>query len=781
MTQSEMYVVKRDGQHEPVFFDKITKRLQTLIREFKLTHTDAVLVTQHVIGGLYAGVRTSEIDNLAVETCMSFTTRHPQYGTLASVLAISNHHKLTSESFVDTMLSIDIICPTLKQLMSKHKDRLDSMIVHDRDYQYDYFGFKTMQRSYLLKKDDVIVERPQYVLMRVACELYLRDEDFDSLQHTYDTISTLKYTHATPTLFNSCVESNQLASCFLMCIKDDSIDGIFDTVKTCALISKHAGGIGLAIHEVRSAGSRIRGTNGYSNGIVPMLKTFEATARYVDQGGGKRKGSIAIYLEPWHPDIYEFLEMRKNNGKEELRARDLFYALWIPDLFMKRVIEDGVWSLFDPSTVQYSLSNLYGDEFEQAYITYENAKLYNRQVSARDLFRAILVSQIETGTPFMLYKDQCNRCSNQNNLGVLKSSNLCTEILEYTDSNTIAVCNLASINLSSMVKQEQYPHGHVETVFDYDELGRVVRTVVYNLNRVIDTSYHSISESKDSNTRNRPIGIGVQGLADVFFKMGYPFTSEQAQQMNHTIFEYIYYHALSASHELALRDGAYTTFSSSMLAKGKFHFEIFGRPESPMRFPLSLDWETLRGKVIRDGVRNSLLVALMPTASTSQILGNYESFEPMGSNIMVRSVLAGEFVMVNKYLVSYLESLGMWNESTKNQIVQHDGSVQSLTIPDHTKELFKTVWELPQRVLVDMAIDRGFFVDQSQSFNVYMKDPSMSKLFSLHKYSWERGAKTGCYYLRTRAATDAVKFSITSSEPVGMCRLNDPSCQSCSS
>ena len=752
--------------------------------EFNLTKVDPAWVTQQVVGGLYAGVHTSEVDQLAVETCVSLTTVHPEYGRLASVLSISNHHKMTSDSFVDVMLAVDILKPELRERMVQYRDRLDAMIDYTRDYQYDYFGFKTLLRSYLLKSTSgETLERPQHMLMRVACELYLEDEMFDELQNTYESLSTLQYTHATPTLFNSCMQHNQLASCFLLAMQDDSIEGIYDTLKTCALISKHAGGIGLAIHDIRATGSSIRGTNGKSNGIVPMLKTFEATARYVDQGGGKRKGSIAIYIEPWHADIYEFLDLRKNSGKEELRARDLFYALWIPDLFMTRVVDDGVWSLFDPAAVQYSLSNLYGTEFENAYVSYEQAELYVRQVRARDLFKSILVSQIETGTPFMLYKDQCNRCSNQNNLGVLKSSNLCTEILEYTDSNTIAVCNLASINLPSMVRTEQYPHGHTEVVFDYEQLGNVVRRMVYNLNRVIDTSYHSIQESKDSNTRHRPIGIGVQGLADVFFKMSYPFTSDDAKQLNHTIFEHIYYHALSASHELAVRDGVYSSFSTSMLAKGIFHFEIFGK--QTMRYPLTLDWESLRSKILQDGVRNSLLVALMPTASTSQILGNYESFEPITSNIMVRSVLAGEFTLVNPYLVRELESRNMWNEYIKNHIVEHD-SVQSLDLPVHVKELFKTVWEIPQKELVDMSIDRGFFVDQSQSFNVYMKEPVMSKLFSLHKHAWEHGAKTGCYYLRTKSAADAVKFTVGSSSmrvvapQYAVCDPNNQSCESCS-
>lgn len=1079
-----MYVSKRNGTTEPMAFDKITRRVNKLVEEFSVDHVDTIRITQNVVSGLYPGVSTSEIDSLAAETCVSLITVHPNYGRVGALIAMSNHHKMTNPSFVETMESIKCIDPTLLSLMRKYKDTLDAMVLHVNDYQYDYFGFRTLYRSYLLKKNGVPIERPQYVLMRVACALHLPAEDMDALRETYEALSSLQYTHATPTLFNSCTSKGQLASCFLMCTHEDSIEGIFDTVKDCALISKHAGGIGLSIHSIRSKGSPIHGTNGTSNGIVPMIKVFESTARYVDQcftpstriftsqgivqiqhlvagehkvltnsgsfqvveqvrsypcdartyaittqhciepvvmtalhpvlavrypkedpnlllgaldarlvdveylddlqvgdwlatpiptptvldieafaledasvyglmcacangtqlkgsigslyrireylmnrgievvvdvegetgtletkgvstegilpftfeevlqgipnrfmtlplskvraltngfftrptyttyipdllysiaylylrqgklltverttfestrgevvkyvahearpqfiqyrnyllsrivsvndeeytgtvydlnistehnytcaslglaknGGGKRKGSFAMYIEPWHADIMDFLRLKRNQGKEELRARDLFYALWVPDLFMKRVEENGTWSLFDPASIPVDLSSLWGKAFEEAYEALEREGKFETQLPARDVFQVMIESQVETGTPYVLFKDRCNACSNHANLGTIKSSNLCCEILEYTDPDTIAVCNLASVNLSQCV---------VGNAFDYDRLRRVVDLVVRNMNKVIDNTYYILDSTHKSNMSTRPMGVGVQGLADVFMKLRIPYT--EARDLNRRIFEVMYHQALYTSCELAREQGAYPAFEGSPLSKGKFHFELYGYGSAgakPNTGTLTCDWEDLRKRITEYGVRNSLLIALMPTATTAQIIGNFESFEPISSNLFTRSVLAGQYVVLNKYLVDDLMRLGIWNEDTKNSIVQNSGSVQHLDIPD--KEIYKTVWEIPQRALMEMSADRGAFVDQSQSHNVYFENP-IQKLYSYLLGAWKAGLKTGMYYLRTRAAADAVKFTIQPSRkstqsppPPQAC---DISCMSCS-
>jgi ribonucleoside-diphosphate reductase alpha subunit len=774
-----MFVVKRNGEHEPVFFDKITRRLQILAKRFNLDKVDTPRVTMQVMSGLHNGIKTSDIDQLTAETCVSMQTEHPQYEQLGSALAISNHHKMTSESFSKTIQTIPSMNTDILRAIEKYADELDSMIQHDRDYQYGYFGFKTLLRSYLLRVDGKVVERPQYMLMRVACELHLLDDHdpLSNIQETYDALSRLLYTHATPTLFNSCMTRNQLASCFLLSMKEDSIDGIFDTLGRCAGISKSAGGIGLAIHNVRAKDSPIYGTNGISNGIVPMLKVFESTARYVDQGGSKRKGSFACYLEPWHADILDFLELRKNNGKEELRARDLFYGLWIPDLFMRRVKEGGVWSLFSPPDVGYVLSDCYGSAFDETYTRFESEHKYVKQLPARDLFKAIITAQIETGLPYMLYKDQCNRCSNQNNLGTIKSSNLCCEIIEYTDGDTTAVCNLASINLSKFVKDDG--------TFDFDGLRSITRLATRNLNRVIDRNYYPDETCTKSNRRDRPIGIGVQGLADVFIKLNLSFTDPRSKHLNKRIFEHMYYASLMESNALARKDGVYHSYQGSMLQQGKLHMDVFN-PSITDHLDSNLDWKTLRQDISTYGVRNSLLVALMPTASTAQIMGNYESFEPIPSNLFVRSVLAGEFIVINKYLVADLEKIGMWNKDVKDSIVSNNGSIQHLNIDPKLKEKYKTIWEIKQKDLVDMAIDRSPFVDQSQSFNVHFANPEFNKIYSYHLYAWSQGMKTGSYYVRTQAAVDPVKFTIQATDkttllpPTSSATLSTPPIMKCS-
>ncbi len=751
-----MQVVKRDGKTESVKFDKITARVQKLCYGLSSEHVSPLMVAQKVIEGVYDGVTTTELDNLAAETAASLTTRHPDYALLASRIAISSLHKNTKKSFSETMRDLynyidpktgkqaGLLAEDVMAIMDKHADLLDSTIIYDRDFGYDYFGFKTLEKSYLLKLHGKVVERPQHMLMRVAVGIH--KEDIDSVIETYNYMSERWFTHATPTLFNAGTPKPQLSSCFLLSMQSDSIEGIYNTLKQTAQISQSAGGIGLSIHNVRATGSYIRGTNGTSNGIVPMLRVFNDTARYVDQGGGKRKGSFAIYLEPWHADIFEFLDLKKNHGKDEMRARDLFLALWVPDLFMKRVKEEGEWSLFCPNEAP-GLADTYGAEFEMLYTKYESEGRARKTVPARELWTAVLESQIETGTPYMLYKDACNEKSNQKNLGTIKSSNLCTEIVEYTSKDEVAVCNLASIALPRFVINGQ---------FDHQKLFEVTYVITKNLNKIIDVNYYPIPEARNSNMRHRPIGIGIQGLADAFILMRYPFESEEAKQMNIDIFETIYYASMTASKDLAKQHGPYESFKGSPLSKGIFQFDMWNvKPSSRW------EWDVLREEVMKHGARNSLLLAPMPTASTSQILGNNECFEPYTTNIYNRRVLSGEFTVVNKHLLIDLVKRNLWNNDLKNKIIASGGSVQTIAeIPEDLKELYKTVWEIKQRSIIDMAADRGAFICQSQSLNLFIAEPNFAKLTSMHFYAWEKGLKTGMYYLRTKPATNAIKFTV---------------------
>lgn len=768
-----MYIIKRNGKKESVKFDKISARIQKL--SYKLSsEVDIDQIAQKVIEGLYDGVTTNEIDNLSAETAASMTIRHPDYTLLASRITISNLHKNTIKSFSETMKKLRFyknnitgkMMPLLSEeiwnIIEKNAELLDSSIIYDRDFSLEYFGFKTLERAYLLRIDNRVVERPQHLYMRVAVGIH--KEDIESAIKTYHLLSERWFTHATPTLFNAGMPKPQMASCFLMTMREDSIDGIYETLQQTAKISQSAGGIGLAIHDIRSSGSYIAGTNGFSNGIVPMLRVFNDTARYVDQGGGKRKGSFAVYLEPWHADIFEFLDLRKNHGKEELRARDLFYALWIPDLFMKRVESNGEWSLFCPNEAP-GLSDCWGEEFEKLYFRYEEEGRHKKKVKAQELWNAILESQIETGTPYMLYKDACNAKSNQQNLGVIKSSNLCTEIIEYTSPGEIAVCNLASIALPRFVN---------DGIFDFNKLYEVTYQATINLNRIIDNNYYPVEEAKISNLRHRPIGLGVQGLADAFILLRFPFESEEAKQLNKDIFETIYFAAMTASKDLAKKEGAYETFAGSPLSQGKFQFDLWGVKPSK-RYP----WDTLRMSIQQHGVRNSLLVAPMPTASTSQILGNNECFEPYTSNIYTRRTLSGEFIIVNKYLLKDLCDLGLWNNAMKNRLIAANGSVQNIEeIPQNIKELYKTVWEIKQKTLIDMAADRAPFICQSQSLNIFMETPNFSKLTSMHFYGWKKGLKTGMYYLRSQAATQAVQFTVEN-EQKKTCSVDNFHCDSC--
>ncbi len=755
-----MHVVKRDGHREEVKFDKITARIQKLCYGLSPL-VDPVAVAMRVIEGLYDGVTTSELDNLAAEVSASMTVRHPDYAQLAARVAVSNLHKNTTKSFSETMRALytyvnaktgkaaPMIADDVMEIIEQHAERLDSAAIYDRDFNYDYFGFKTLERSYLLKIDGKVVERPQHMLMRVAVGIH--KENIASALHTYDLLSERWFTHATPTLFNAGTPKPQLSSCFLLALQDDSIDGIYDTLKQTAKISQSAGGIGLSIHNLRATGSYIKGTNGTSNGIVPMLRVFNDTARYVDQGGGKRKGSFAIYLEPWHADIFDFLELKKNHGKEELRARDLFYALWIPDLFMKRVEQNGEWSLFCPNEAP-GLHECWGEEFENLYLRYEKEERARKTIKAQDLWFAILESQIETGTPYMLYKDACNSKSNQQNLGTIKSSNLCTEIVEYTSADEVAVCNLASIALPRFVKPD--------LTFDHQRLFEITQTITRNLNRIIDINYYPVPEARNSNFRHRPIGIGIQGLADVFITMRYAFESEEAAALNREIFETIYFGAMTASMELAKEHGTYETYAGSPVSKGVFQYDMWGVQPGPR-----WDWTGLKAQVAQHGVRNSLLLAPMPTASTSQILGNNECFEPYTSNLYSRRVLSGEFVVVNKHLLRDLIDAGVWSLDLKNKIIAQNGSVQNIPeIPEHLKALYKTAWEISQKAIIDMAAGRGAYICQSQSMNIFMPNANFAKLTSMHFYAWKAGLKTGMYYLRTKAAVNAVKFTLDSQQ-----------------
>lgn len=729
-----------------------------------MNYIDPIEITRKVIDGIYEGVTTVELDNLAAETAAYKTTTHPDYAVLAARIAISNLHKETKKGFSQVIQDLhDYVNPKTGKHSSmiseetfhtvmKHRDVLDSAIIYDRDFHYNFFGFKTLERSYLLRINGKVAERPQHMLMRVAVGIH--GEDIESAIETYNYMSEKAFTHASPTLFNAGTPNPQMSSCFLVSMKDDSIEGIYDTLKTCAMISKTAGGIGLNIHNIRATGSYIAGTNGVSNGIVPMLRVFNNTARYVDQGGNKRPGAFAIYLEPWHSDVFEFVDLRKNHGKDEVRARDLFLALWVPDLFMKRVEKNEDWSLMCPAEAP-GLSDCYGEEFEQLYEKYEREGRAKRTVKAQKLWYSILEAQIETGNPFMLYKDSANRKSNQKNLGTIKSSNLCTEIMEYSSPEETAVCNLASIALPTFIEGTG-----PDKVYNFQRLHDVSKVVCKNLNRIIDINYYPVPSARRSNMRNRPIGIGVQGLADAFMIMGYPFDSQEARRLNVQIFETIYHAALERSCELAEQYGTYETYEGSPASQGILQYDMWNRTPSDL-----WDWTALKAKIAKHGLRNSLLLAPMPTASTSQILGFNECFEPYTSNIYMRRVLAGEFQVVNPWLLRELVELGLWNESMKQKIIAHGGSIQNVPgIPDNIKALYKTVWEISQKVILDMAADRGAFVCQSQSLNVHLSAPSFGQLTSMHFYGWKKGLKTGSYYLRTRPAASAIQFTVSNEE-----------------
>lgn len=759
-----MYVVKRDGRKEPVMFDKITDRVRKLCYELNEL-VDPVKVAMRVIEGLYDGVTTSELDNLAAETAASMTITHPDYAQLAARIAVSNLHKNTKKSFSETMNDMyhyvnprtgqesPLLSDEVYEAIMANAEALDSTIIYNRDFNYDYFGFKTLERSYLLRINGQIVERPQHMLMRVSVGIHLND--IAAAIETYELMSKKFFTHATPTLFNAGTPKPQMSSCFLLSMKDDSIDGIYDTLRSTAKISQSAGGIGLSIHNVRATGSYIRGTNGTSNGIVPMLRVFNDTARYVDQGGGKRKGSFAVYIEPWHADIFDFLDLRKNHGKEEMRARDLFLAMWIPDLFMKRVQENSTWTLMCPNECP-GLYDVHSDEFDAMYLKYEAEDKGRKTIKARELWEKILESQIETGLPYMLYKDAANRKSNQKNLGTIRSSNLCTEIMEYTSADEIAVCNLASISLPMFVENGKFNH---------DFLFQVTKRITRNLNKVIDRNYYPVKEAENSNMRHRPVGLGVQGLADAFILLRMPFTSDEAKALNQEIFETIYFAAVTASMEMAKEEGPYSSFKGSPISQGEFQYNLWGLNDGDLSG--RWDWASLRKEVMEHGVRNSLLMAPMPTASTSQILGNNEAFEPYTSNIYTRRVLSGEFIVVNKHLLEDLVSLGLWNENLKQEIMRANGSVQNIDIiPQDIKDLYKTVWEMSMKDIIDMSRQRGYFIDQSQSLNLFMEGATFSKLTSMHFYAWQSGLKTGMYYLRTKSAVDAIKFTLNNDKKV---------------
>ena len=796
----EMYVTKRDGSQDEVSFDKILTRIKRLGQEagIKINYTTLVM---KVIDQLYSGISTTKIDELSAEQCASMSSIHPDYNMLAGRITVSNHHKNTKNQFSEVMSQLyqyqdkhdkhsPLITKEIYDIVMSNKEELENMIDYQRDYLIEYFGCKTLERAYLMRVDKVIVERPQHMWLRVS--LGIHGTDMTRVRETYDLMSTKCFTHATPTLFNAGTPHPQLSSCYLLGMENDSIEGIYNTLKDCALISKWAGGIGLHIHNVRASGSHIRGTNGASNGIVPMLKVFNNTAKYVDQGGGKRNGSFAIYLEPWHADIEMFLQMRKNHGDEELKARDLFYALWMPDLFMERMKNDGSWTLMCPDECP-GLADVYGQEFVDLYTKYETAGKGRKTMKARDLWFQVLDAQMETGTPYLVYKDAANKKSNQKNLGTIKSSNLCSEIIEYSDENESAVCNLASIALPAFIRK-----GDDGTPFyDYDELHRVAKVVTYNLNKIIDVNFYPTDKTRRSNLRHRPIGIGVQGLADVFMQMNLPFAHEESKKMNKLIFETIYHAAVEQSYEMAkerawileplteddfgdrltvdeesnLRSllneyempnlkkncrGAYSTFEGSPASKGILQFDMWN-VEPTSRY----DWATLKTQIQTYGIRNSLLLAPMPTASTSQILGYNECIEPITSNIYNRSTIAGEFMLANKYLMHDLMQLDLWNDKMKNNIIANKGSIQHLEqIPVEIREKYKTVWEIPMRNLIDMAADRGAFVCQSQSLNLWLEDPNYSNLTSMHFYSWSKGLKTGIYYLRRRARHQAQQFTI---------------------
>ena len=789
-----MYVIKRDGKRELVQFDKITARIKKLCYSLHES-VDPQRVAMRVIEGVYDGVSTTELDNLAAEVAATNAVTHPDYASLASRIAVSNLHKATKKSFAETMNDLynyvdpvtgdpaSLLAEDVHEIIQENAEFLDSQIIYDRDFSYDYFGFKTLERSYLLKMNGEISERPQQMLMRVSVGIH--KDDLESVVKTYNMLSEGWFTHATPTLFNAGTPKPQMSSCFLLTMKEDSISGIYDTLKQCAKISQSAGGIGLAMHNIRAKGSYIKGTNGTSNGIVPMLRVFNDTARYVDQGGGRRKGSFAMYLEPWHADVFDFLEMRKNHGKEEQRARDLFYALWIPDLFMKRVEENGDWTLMCPNECP-GLPETHSAEFEALYTKYEKEGRGRKTIKAQELWFKILDSQVETGTPYMLFKDAANSKSNQKNLGTIRSSNLCTEIIEYTAPDEVAVCNLASVALPKFVTSDGK--------FDHEKLFEVTYQITKNLNCIIDRNYYPVVEARNSNMRHRPIGIGIQGLADVFILMRHAFDSDEAKTLNKEIFETLYYASCTASKDLAQADGAYETFKGSPASEGKLQFDLWDVTPSNR-----WEWDVLKEEIQKHGMRNSLLLAPMPTASTAQILGNNECFEPYTSNIYTRRVLSGEFIVVNKHLLRDLVKLGLWDDDMKNRLIAANGSVQNINeIPDNIKILYRTAWEISQRSILDMAADRGAYICQSQSLNIFMENATNSKLTSMHFHAWKIGLKTGMYYLRTKAAVDAIKFTIdkkykveddttkapelTHEEEVAMCSIeNGDDCDMCGS
>ncbi|CAL8375520.1 ribonucleoside-diphosphate reductase large subunit [Gadus morhua] len=752
-----MHVIKRDGRQERIMFDKITSRIQKLCYGLNTDFVDPTQITMKVIQGLYSGVTTVELDTLAAEITATLTTKHPDYACLAARIAVSNLHKETKKVFSDVMEDLysyvnplngrhsPMISKETLDIVTDNKDRLNSAIIFDRDFSYNFFGFKTLERSYLLKINGKVAERPQHMLMRVAVGIHKRD--IDAAVETYNLLSEKWFTHASPTLFNAGTNRPQLSSCFLLAMKDDSIEGIYDTLKQCALISKSAGGIGVAVSCIRATGSYIAGTNGNSNGLVPMLRVYNNTARYVDQGGNKRPGAFAMYLEPWHADVFEFLELKKNTGKEEQRARDLFYGMWIPDLFMKRVESNQEWSLMCPNDCP-GLDECWGEEFEKLYTGYEAAGKAKRVVKAQQVWHAIIESQTETGTPYMLYKDACNRKSNQQNLGCIKSSNLCTEIIEYTSGDEVAVCNLASIALNMYVTAER--------TFDFKKLASVTKVIVKNLNKIIEVNFYPVPEGERSNKRHRPIGIGVQGLADAFILMRYPFESPEAQLLNRHIFETIYHAALESSCEQAAELGPYETYPGCPVSKGVLQYDMWGVTPTDL-----WDWKLLKEKIAKHGVRNSLLLAPMPTASTAQILGNNESIEPYTSNLYTRRVLSGEFQIINPHMLKDLTERGLWSEEMKNQLIAQNGSIQAISgIPADLKELYKTVWEISQKTILKMAADRGAYIDQSQSLNIHIAEPNYGKLTSMHFYGWKQGLKTGMYYLRTKPAAAPIQFTL---------------------
>ncbi|KAF2117798.1 ribonucleotide reductase [Lophiotrema nucula] len=753
-----MYVYKRDGRKERVQFDKITARVSRLCYGLDPDHVDPAAITMKVISGVYQGVTTVQLDDLAAETAAYMTTTHPDYAILAARIAVSNLHKQTKKQFSAVVQDLrnyvnpkngkhqPMISDQVYDIVMKYADELNSAIVYDRDFNYQFFGFKTLERSYLLRINGKVAERPQHMLMRVSVGIHM--DDIEKAIETYNMMSQKYFTHASPTLFNAGTPSPQMSSCFLIDMKDDSIEGIYDTLKTCAMISKTAGGIGLNVHRIRGTGSYIGGTNGTSNGLVPMLRVYNNTARYVDQGGNKRPGAFAIYLEPWHADVFAFLDLRKNHGKEEVRARDLFYGLWIPDLFMKRVQENGEWTLFCPNEAP-GLADVYGEEFEEMYHRYEAEGRGREKVRAQKLWYAILEAQTETGNPYMLYKDACNRKSNQKNLGTIRSSNLCTEIIEYTAPDEVAVCNLASLALPAFV---DYHRGE----YNFEKLHEITQIVTKNLNKIIEVNHYPVPEARKSNFRHRPIGLGVQGLADTFLALRMPFDSPEAKQLNIQVFETIYHAALTASCEIAEELGPYETYEGSPVSQGILQYDMWNKTPTEL-----WDWASLKAKIAQHGVRNSLLVAPMPTASTSQILGNNECFEPYTSNIYSRRVLAGEFQVVNPWLLKDLVEMGLWSDNMKNRIIAEGGSIQRIpNIPDEIKAMYKTVWEISQRTIVEMAADRGAFIDQSQSLNIHMKEPTMGKITSMHFAGWKAGLKTGMYYLRTMAASAPIQFTV---------------------